>query len=532
MARRRPPATTSASVDVDAALGELSAEALRELIRDLLPEIDEHARARVLDSIVRRATRGDSGRAPDRPSSDAIAKVVKFAESTRRDGYAEPQEVDAALRESVNAFLAKDYRSACELLGALLPLLAEGDIDLGQDELVDEVLDVDLAECATAYVVARYMSAEPSQRAAVVRAAIGEVDGVGLFWEPLREMERVAVEPLSGFDEFLPHWRSLIEAPREQRDRDWDRDEDRWLREVVGRMQGAGGLAKLAQMTGRAEDFRTWCDLLVAAKDWKAALAAYRKAADTVTDDAYSRGEFLDGIALAARELGRKDFPAQLERAWREAPTLLRLRRWFGSASTKTLLRKRATQALAARPRKAARQLALIHVVLGDPASAAQLLARAPGLGWSQTEHPGHLLLPIFRWLLGGTEPPAPDRLDAMSAHGLDVDEMDWMVGDEDGPRLDAPEINDILRLAGTAQSVTDKTREAILRGMRKAAEKRVAGVTEHKRRRYYAHAAELVATCVALDPTPKTATWATGIRDAYRRYPALQREFANLLPA
>jgi len=520
------------TVDFEEALGELGADALRGLIRAILPELDERARRRIIDAIVQRAARSDSGWAPARPTPDAASRVVKFAEIARRNGYAEPSEVDAALREGVNAFLAKDYGSACDLFGALLPLLAEGEIDLGQDELVDDVLDVDLAECATAYVVARYMTAEPSQRATVVRAAIGEVDSVGLFWEPLREMERVAVEPLAGFDEFLPRWRTLIEAHRDERERDWLTNDDRWLREVIGRTEGAGGLAKLARTTGRTEDFRAWCELLVAAKDWKAALAAYRESADTVADDAYARGEFLDGIGLAARELGRKDLPAHLERAWREAPTLLRLRRWFGAAKTKSVLRKRAARALEGRPSKAPRQLALIYLVLGDLASAAQLLARAPGLGWSQAEHPGHLLFPIFQQLLGGAEPPAPNRFAAISARDTDVDEMDWILGDEDSMRLDAPEITDILHLAGIAQGVTEKARTAMLRGLRKAAEKRVAGVTKKQRRRYYAHAAELVAICVALDPGPKAANWVAGIRETYSRYPAMQREFDDHLRA
>ncbi|MFV1977851.1 MAG: hypothetical protein ACC649_00730, partial [Myxococcota bacterium] len=95
-------------------------------------------------------------------------------------------------------------------------------------------------------------------------------------------------------------------------------------------------------------------------------------------DQAYSRGEFLDGAALAARELGRRDLPTRLEHAWREAPTMLRLRRWLGSATGKGVVRKRAAQALEACPGKAARQLALLHVVLGDPSAAAKLLARAP----------------------------------------------------------------------------------------------------------------------------------------------------------
>ena len=61
---------------------------------------------------------------------------------------------------------------------------------------------------------------------------------------------------------------------------------------------------------------------------------------------------------------------------------------------------------------------------------------------------------------------------------------------------------------------------------MRTAAENRIHGVTENKRRRTYAHAASLAAVCVALDPTRETTEWMASIRRQYRRYPALQREF------
>ena len=75
------------------------------------------------------------------------------------------------------------------------------------------------------------------------------------------------------------------------------------------------------------------------------------------------------------------------------------------------------------------------------------------------------------------------------------------------------------------------KDRRALLAAMRKAAEKRVAGVTGKQRRRYYDHAAQLVACVAALDPGPATDRWVSGIRSAYRRYPAFQRELQANLP-
>ncbi len=342
-------------------------------------------------------------------------------------------------------------------------------------------------------------------------------------------MERVAVEPLPGLADFLRRWRARLESSVDvERQNDWDTESDRWLREVVQRTEGADGLAQLARSTKRADDLRAWCRALVRTKDWKAALRAHDEAATIVADKEYARGDFLDGAALAAQALSRRDLPARLERAWREAPSMLRLGRWLGSARSKRTLRKRATHALAACPKSARRQRAFLHVLLGQHESAAKLLSAAPGLGWSDKEHPGHLLVPLFRAVLGGGSIAALQEPAHLRIRALDLDELDWISADRDEPRLATPTVEEILDLAGFGEPPTPSARKAMLRAMRRAAKKRLTGVTENKRRRYYGHAAELVAICEALDPTPNTHRWVSGIRAEYRRYPALQRELAH----
>jgi hypothetical protein len=160
----------------------------------------------------------------------------------------------------------------------LLPL-GDVEIDLGQYELVDEVLGIEAADCAGQYVVSTYMTAAPARRTEAVRKATSEVSSLGHLRELLREMERVAVEPLPQFDDFLKRWRGVVgeEAGRQRRG-DWDSDKERWLREVVRRMEGAEVLGKLARSTKRAEDLWAWCNLLVETEDWKAALPAYEEA--------------------------------------------------------------------------------------------------------------------------------------------------------------------------------------------------------------------------------------------------------------
>ncbi len=392
------------------------------------------------------------------------------------------------------------------------------------------MLGVEPNTCAGQYVVSIYMTSKPEQRPEAVRAAIAEVDGLGYFLEPILELERVAVEPLPGLDDFLPRWRAVAakEAAAE-RGGDWDTQAQQWLREVVRRMEGASGLEKIARSTRRAGDLRAWCESLIEMGDWKAALAALEDSAELVTDNEHGRGEFLDGAARAAQQLGRKDLSPWLERAWRAAPTMLRLRRWLGSARGKAAIRRRAAEALAACPKQAHRQRSFLHVLQGDFGAAAKLLASAPGLGWSDSEHPGHLLFHVFRQLLGGGPPPSRTGA-ALQGYGLDIDELELFTADRDEPRLAAPEGGEIVRKAGIESIPDGKARAAVLAAMRKAAERRVAGVTEQKRRRHYGHASELVTACLACDESPDAARWATTVRQAYRRFPALRAEFEERL--
>ena len=113
------------------------------------------------------------------------------------------------------------------------------------------------------------------------------------------------------------------------------------------------------------------------------------------------RGEFLDGAALAAQQLGRRDAASRLEAAWLGAPSLVRLLRWLGtSGPTAATLVRRARKAIEHCPATAARQLGLLHLLTGDVHAAAKILAKAAGLGWSSEDHPGHVLFPACAGLL------------------------------------------------------------------------------------------------------------------------------------
>lgn len=532
MRRRRTPDPESGD-DIDGALGAMGAEDLRALVRDILPELDERAYGRAVASLTDRAARGGSGWAPAAPSKGAVAEVLAFIAAAARVGFADPSDIDRCLRRGTASFLQKDYNGARQIFGCILPAIAEGDIDLGQHEMADEVLGVDARDCAAQYVVSVYMDSEPTKRAAEVRAAFDTVRGVALFTEPLREMERVAVEVLPGFDTFLAEWQEIIEkeAGRKRSD-DWSPESDGWLHEAVRRVEGVGGLARIARSTRRASDLRAWCRAHAEARDWKAALLAYEEAARLLPQEGHALGEFLDGAALAAQELGRADLSARLESAWRSDPTMLRLRCWLGRTGSKAALRKRAAAALKDCPKRAARERAFLNLVLGRFEPAAELLASAPGLGWSAREHPGHLVFALFQTLLGDETRCVLENAGGMLHGEMDFDEFVSATAGPDEPRLAVPEAGEILERAGIGPVAEAATRKVMLDGMRGAAEGRVAGVTGKQRRGHYGHAARLVAVCVALDPSPDAEQWMMRIKDEYRRYPAFRAQLDQHLRA
>lgn len=118
--RASSPDVESSFVDIEGALAALSAEGLRELILDILPWLEEPALGRLINGLMDRAARGDSGWAPDGPTGRDVASIVSFADAAARDGYADPTIVDDYLRCGSNAFFAKDYESAVKIFGVLL----------------------------------------------------------------------------------------------------------------------------------------------------------------------------------------------------------------------------------------------------------------------------------------------------------------------------------------------------------------------------------------------------------------------------
>jgi hypothetical protein len=125
----------------------MSAPELRAAVRAVLDELDEDVRASVVDTLIARATRATSRWKPTRLSQRIVEEAKSFADAARHIGHADPDDVTEHLRRDTNAFLSGDHASARAVFDAILPPIASADIDLGQHELVEEVLGVDARSC-------------------------------------------------------------------------------------------------------------------------------------------------------------------------------------------------------------------------------------------------------------------------------------------------------------------------------------------------------------------------------------------------
>ncbi|MBI5536562.1 MAG: hypothetical protein HY898_27830 [Deltaproteobacteria bacterium] len=524
--------------DIKAALDALGAEELRSFVLEAIGALDDGSRMQLEDALVRRASTANVGWRPAAPAEGIVNEVNNFVAAARRVGTADPRQVDGFLRQAVKASLAGDHRCAAAIFESLLGPIAEAEFDLGQHETVDEVLTVDLNDCVSTYLAAVYLTTPIAQRADHVLDALGSRDGLACIRDPLRAIEGVLGGDIPEIEQFLPLWIALL-GREKQPATDWETDQDRWLREAVGRMEGSIGLERIARTTKQPQAVRAWCDVVVAAGDWSKSLAAYAVAADLVPSPIW-RGDFLDGAALAAEVLKRKDAAKRLEAAWLGAPSLARMLRWLlaedPSAAT---IKKRATAALKAKPTKSARLVGLLHVLAHDIPAAAALLKKAPGLGWSSSDHPGHLLFSVFAWVFGEPSPGSVREgivrvLNRPVASEPDRGALAFDEGDAaktTTPQLARYAVLEALQRAQVIEGLATADHDSALAAMKVAAEKRTDGVLGEKRRRHYDHAALLIACCVELECRMSGAgcsAWAEAIRARTAHFPAFQRSLRN----
>jgi hypothetical protein len=240
----------------------MTAPELRAFVRAVLDEFEDEQRSRVIDALLSRAARGEAGWKPNRPSSRIVNDARSFADAAQQVGYADPDDVSEHLRLASRAFLAGDHASARAVFEALLIPMSTVDIDLGQHELVDDVLRVDVRTCIAQYVTSVYTTTCLPDRASAVFKAIESVKPIGSMRNPIAEMEGVSAGALPDLGAFLPRWVKHLGRRRPSKD-EWESDDERWLREAVFRLDGVNGLERLARKTKRPQACLAWCEALV-----------------------------------------------------------------------------------------------------------------------------------------------------------------------------------------------------------------------------------------------------------------------------
>ena len=158
------------------------------------------------------------------------------------------------------------------------------------------------------------------------------------------------------------------------------------------------------------------------------------------------------------------------------------------------------------------------------------MLSKSPGLGWSNPDHPGHMLFPLLATLLSNGA--IGDALvTELEATGRDPLESFAVPDEEHKPRLRTPSIVVLIQSVRPSIALTDPDRDAAIDAMRIAAEKRTEGILGNSRRQHYGHAALLVASCVAFAPKKRAAEllrWAMDLRQQYWRRHAFREELAR----
>ena len=230
----------------------MSAPELRAAVRAVLDGMDGDVKAQIIDTFIARATKATSGWKPSRPSQRIVDDARSFAKAARHVGYADAEDVTGHLRRATKAFHAGDHAGARAVFEAILLPIAVADIDLGQHELVEEVLGVDAHGCVAQYAASVYTTSPLRDRADAVLQALEQVEGVAMLLSPIKDMEEVSAGALADLGVFLPLWVKRLGRFRPSKE-DWDTGHERWLREAVFRVDGVDGLERIARKTKRPQ---------------------------------------------------------------------------------------------------------------------------------------------------------------------------------------------------------------------------------------------------------------------------------------
>lgn len=337
-----------------------------------------------------------------------LADVSAWARAAKRKGTVEASECDQLLTRVRRLWLgggAETVRQALELVFELV-----GDLEGSVTDLDAPAPSVLKSPVMGMYLASVYEGTPAPKRVPALLDAVARVAVVGSVHAPLRLIEEHALRPLSDLASFTEQWARALEQPDEQpgptpakksRKRDTERSDagaftprEALLAEALERIEGLGGIAKMARRAPDLSRYRTWILRLTDESQWEEALQVVAEARDALAD-AFSRGVVLDaGVAIAAAMDDTAQAVALAEAAFFTDATLARLGRWLLiDEPDRAVLLQRIRAAKDLGVELTAAMSCLLAALSGAVAEVTALLDSC-GEIWEEDAHPGRIAVP------------------------------------------------------------------------------------------------------------------------------------------
>jgi hypothetical protein len=402
--------------EFERALSELKADEVAQWAREYFVAQDERVRRRMLDGVLA-AVRRRNPEFQIRTSKDEHLEdeVAAWATQEFESAAVESVAVEALLDRVNRQYLTGDFQRVGRLYGRLFWGLEQWERARPDESTGDEMLNGTLEQAGLRYLVSLFLTTPAAGRPRAMLHGCDLVDRMCLLVDPMKQLlDEAPLEIGDSLRDFEPAWQDLLER---ELIRTKEEGHDLWpllgwFTKSVQRSGVAGGLLRVARLSDDPVTWEEWVDELIRAEAWSDVI-------ETVSEALSSVGRSLFGARLAdlavAAAFRVEACPERLrwaERAFRSEPTIRRLLilsvaegEQTAAAADREYLSLMSQESI----EQGDRVVSAAYLLSGQWADAAHLLARADGLGWSHSRHPGRLVFPALLWLLRQVgEPDSP----------------------------------------------------------------------------------------------------------------------------
>lgn len=412
--------------EFERAVAELKPDELSAWVREHFASEDERVRRRMLDGVLAAARRCAPGfqvrtSKDERLEDEVVAWATQDFTVVQVDSVAVEMLLDRVNRQ----YLRGDFGRAGHLYGRMFWGLEQWERGRPDELTGDEMLNSSLQRAGLRYLVSLYLTTRPAGRARAMLHGCDQVARMCLLVDPLRQlMEEAPLDIAESMAEFEPAWQDELESELVRAKAAGHELSPLlgWFTKSVQRSGAAHGLLRVARLSGDPVTWEEWVDELVSQQAWSDVIESVSEALSSVGGSLF--GARLADVALAA-SFKVETCPERVrwaERSFRSEPTLRRLlilnavdSECSASSDDRDYLSLLPPDTL----RQGGRVVGAVHLVSGQWAEAARILAQADRLGWSNSHHPGHLVYPVLLWLLRQMGEPAVPSDDSMPSVGL-----------------------------------------------------------------------------------------------------------------